>query len=183
MKIYIYILSHPITNEIKYVGKTNSIKRRLQGHIDYARNPKKKRRYVSYWILKLLKEDLRPILTVLEECDDTNWIERERYWINFYKNQSCKLCNLTEGGEGTHGYEYPEYLKEIRKNARLGWNFPEDVKNKISNSLKRKVKCVTDNIVFDSVKEATLYSKSSPTTFITNLKKGKLIKGKYYEYI
>lgn len=183
MKIYIYTLSHPVTNEIKYVGKTNSIKRRLQGHIDYARNPKKKRRYISYWILKLLKEDLRPILTVLEECNDTNWIEREKYWINFYKNQGCKLCNLTEGGEGTHGYEYPKYLRELRKNARIGYSTPEETKNKIAKSLEKKLKCIETGEEFQSLKHLVSVLNLPKSTLSRRIKNKQKIKGYTYEYI
>ena len=38
MKIHIYILKHPDTNEIRYVGQTNDIKRRLDRHIQNSRN-------------------------------------------------------------------------------------------------------------------------------------------------
>ena len=72
MEIYIYVLKCPISEKIRYVGKTNNLKRRLQSHIDYSINSKKKKRHVNYWILKLLKEGLRPKIELLETCDEKN---------------------------------------------------------------------------------------------------------------
>ena len=38
MEIYIYILQHPITKEIRYVGKTNNPKMRFQNHVNIRHN-------------------------------------------------------------------------------------------------------------------------------------------------
>ena len=32
-KYFIYTLAHPITGEIKYIGKTNNLKRRFNQHL------------------------------------------------------------------------------------------------------------------------------------------------------
>lgn len=63
-KIYIYTLSSP-SGEIKYVGKTTDIKRRLSSHVSEAKkNPGK--RYVLNWIVSLLKNNEKPVITILE---------------------------------------------------------------------------------------------------------------------
>lgn len=183
MQVYIYALSDPISKEVRYIGKTKSISRRLQSHIDFARNKKRKRRYVSDWILGLLCQNLKPLITIIEEVDENNWTERETYWIKHFKNLHFNLCNLTDGGESNTGYNYSDELKEIRRIARLGWIFPEEVKRKIANSLSRGVICVTDNIEFDSIKDAVSYSGIPKTTFHRKFHKGELIDGKKYEFI
>lgn len=99
MITYIYTLTCPTTNKIRYVGKTINPKRRLQSHL--WNNPKNKT-YVYKWIQKLKKSGLKPNMNIIDEVKD-NWKEREIYWIDFYKNQGCKLCNITSGGEGSYG--------------------------------------------------------------------------------
>lgn len=181
--IYIYTLSCPISKEIRYVGKTISIKKRLQSHLDYAKNPKRKRRHVSDWILSLLNQNLKPIITIIEETDEDNWAHREMYWIKHFKSLHFNLCNLTDGGESNTGYIYSEELKEIRRKARIGYSIPENVKRKISKTLSKPVKCVTDNIIFNSIKEAVMYSGVPKTTFHRKFYKGELINNKKYEFI
>lgn len=183
MKIYIYTLSHPITKEIKYVGKTKCIKQRLKSHISYAKNKKRKPRYVSDWILNLLNQNLKPIITIIEETNENDWVSKEIYWIKHFRKLQFNLCNLTDGGESNTGYIYSDELKEIRRQARLGYSIPEEVKKKISKSLSKQVKCITDNIIFESMKEAIKYSGIPKSTFHRKLHKKELINGKEYRFI
>lgn len=96
--VYIYILKDQ-NNNIRYVGKTTNIKRRLYSHIAEAKLNKSKR-YVLNWIRQLLFNNQKPILEVIEECSQSNWQEREIYWINYYKELIPNLCNLCNGGTG-----------------------------------------------------------------------------------
>lgn len=96
--IYIYILKDQ-ENNIRYVGKTTNIRRRLYSHIAEAKLNKSKR-YVLNWIRQLLSNNQKPILEVIEECNENNWQEREIYWINYYKETTPNLCNLCDGGTG-----------------------------------------------------------------------------------
>lgn len=96
--IKIYGLYDPRDPErIRYVGKTRmTTRKRLQGHIDESRLGKSKT-YKVFWIRKLLKENIRPLIKVLELCDEKDWQEREKYWIAKLNN----LTNSTEGGDTT----------------------------------------------------------------------------------
>jgi len=96
--VYIYILKD-LNNNIRYVGKTTNIKRRLYSHIAETKLNKSKR-YVLNWIRQLLLNNQKPILEVIEECNENNWQEREIYWINYYKQLIPNLCNLCDGGTG-----------------------------------------------------------------------------------
>lgn len=80
--IYIYTLKDPISNEIRYVGKTTSIKTRLNAHITRSKNNKY---HSARWVQSVLKKGLKPIIETIEECDETTWVEREKHWISFYR--------------------------------------------------------------------------------------------------
>lgn len=79
--------------------------------------------------------------------------------------------------------EYTEELRNKRRVARLGWIFSEETKKKIAASSGKKVICITDNIEFDSIKDAASYSGIPKTTFHRKFYKGELIDGKKYEFI
>lgn len=96
-KVCIYALLEPETKIVRYVGKTTrEPKRRLYEHIrNLSYNT-----YKTNWVKSLLKDGKEPILAVLETCDYSNWIERERFWIDYYlKNGEKSLTNLTLGGD------------------------------------------------------------------------------------
>jgi len=115
-KANIYELIDPITNEVRYIGKTTSpINNRLSAHIYEA-----KCGIISYkcnWIRKLLQENLHPVAKLIETVSSDNWIEREKYWILNYKKAGHKLTNLTEGGEGATGIKPTIESIEKRKNS------------------------------------------------------------------
>jgi group I intron endonuclease len=178
MKIFIYSLSHPITNEIRYIGKTVNIKQRYKDHLYRFKKDRK-----SQWIKSLLRENLKPIMQVIEECSPDNWEEREKYWITQFDN----LTNLTEGG-GKHrmteetkekirkamlGKPKSEQTKEKLRLANLGKNNPsygisrkcsEETKAKLRKAViskyppkvkkEQKKSCVINGIFYISVSEA-----------------------------
>jgi len=89
----------PKTNEIRYVGKTiQQLKARLNCHLNPSKN---EFTYRANWIRSLRKEGLKPTIILLEECTDTNWEQREIYWIVFY-SKTNDLVNYTKGGNGGH---------------------------------------------------------------------------------
>lgn len=98
MKVYIYTLSDPITNEVRYVGKSVNPKKRLDNHL-YI----KKKQHCSCWIQSLKIKGLKPIFSIIETTDKENWISREQYWIVYYKEQGAALTNHSIGGEGQTG--------------------------------------------------------------------------------
>ena len=97
-QVYIYVLKDT-ENNIRYVGKTINVKRRLHCHIGEAKLNKSKR-YVLNWIRQLLSDNKKLVLEVIEICNHYNWKEREIYWINHYKKLIPNLCNLCDGGTG-----------------------------------------------------------------------------------
>ena len=123
-KVKIYVLKHPDTLEIRYVGKTvRSLSRRLGNHIANAKG-NKHNMHLANWILSILSESKRPIIELVEECDSTSWQEREKYWISQYPN----LINLTIGGDGCEGFLHDEDTKKKCGLANLGKKHTEEYK-------------------------------------------------------
>lgn len=131
-EVYIYVLKHPDTLEIRYVGKTvRKLSRRLGNHIANAKG-NKHNKHLSNWILSILKEGKRPIIELLETCQSDNWQEREQYWISKFPN----LINLTAGGDGCIGFIHnSETIEKIRQ-AKLGTKHSIEFKEAMSKRLK-----------------------------------------------
>jgi len=92
---YIYSLKNPITNEIRYIGKTGDLHRRLQNHISHSKTHNTR---ICNWIKSLITNNLLPIIDIIEICNDSNWEEREIYWIQYYKDLGFNLVNFRKGG-------------------------------------------------------------------------------------
>lgn len=71
---------------------------RLASHIRDARIGEKSLK--SRWISRLLDLGLSPELEILETCEDSNWQERERWWIAEMRKQAIDLSNVGPGGWG-----------------------------------------------------------------------------------
>jgi len=144
MIYYIYTLKHPITNEVRYVGKTINIKRRYKQHLYDKRNSHK-----ACWVKSLNNTGLRPVMTIIEECTQVNWVERERYWISQFTN----LTNHLDGG----GIDYVRTTKEetrkkislIHKDKPLSETHKANIKKAMNNK-----PCIIEGIKYLSVADA-----------------------------
>lgn len=132
--VKIYVLKHPDTLEVRYVGKTvRSLSRRLGNHIANAKG-NKHNKHLSNWIINILNKNKRPIIELLEECAHSVWQEREQYWISQFPN----LINLTKGGDGCLGFIQDESTKEKLRIAMTGRKHTEEFKQNMSLRLKGK---------------------------------------------
>jgi len=146
VKSYIYSLIDPITEEIRYIGKTVNPSRRLYVHI---KSGYKKGSHKECWIYGLLEKNLKPKMNIIEECLDDSWIEREKYYIRTLPN----LTNHTEGGDSPSGHKMSEEtrkkMSESRKgsnNAFFGKTHSEESRKVISDSNKKYLE--TNNPTF-----------------------------------
>lgn len=115
--IYIYTLKNPITNEIRYVGKTNDLKHRYQQHLFIG---KKITTHCKSWIKSLIDNNLKPILEVIDICLIEEHAIIEKYWISQFKTWGFNLTNHTEGGEGITGHKHNKETIEKIRLAGLG---------------------------------------------------------------
>jgi len=95
--VFIYALLDPTDSEVRYVGKAKNPYKRLYFHLHNKAHTHK-----YFWLQSLVKQGLKPVVCVLDRCDDFKpiWEARERDWISFYKRIGCNLTNGTDGGEG-----------------------------------------------------------------------------------
>lgn len=95
---FIYTLSDPRTNQVRYVGKTFDLQMRFYQHLSCARRNFKARVY--FWIRALLKSGVSPVMEVIEvfpEDDTPSWEQAERFWIETLRFYGCNLTNLDSG--------------------------------------------------------------------------------------
>jgi len=221
MTTYIYTLEHPITNEIRYIGKTNSPERRLHHHWTVGHKSNNK---TGNWLKSLKKLKLKPIMTIIDETTD-DWQQLEMYWISQFKTWGFKLTNHTNGGEGAYGggqwnnvsvtaftkegviiksfesqKQCAQYFNTTQGNVKAvvtGKNIlllkkyqiklgilKENINpapkyksyewsNKPNNHwLSKQIKCIEDDLVFNSQTEASKYYNISVTT-INNIINGR----------
>ncbi len=109
--MYIYGLYSTENEElIRYVGKTKyMLSKRLREHINGAllRGCKT---HKDEWIRNVYKKGYEVKIRIIEECDNSIWEEREKYWIR----NMPSLTNLTEGGDGGHGNLYNVSYDEMK---------------------------------------------------------------------
>jgi group I intron endonuclease len=137
--ITIYQLIDPRSQEIRYVGKSVNPKERYRRHIRDAKEGKTSS-HKGAWIKQLLDLGLKPIQETIELVTQEMWQERERHWIEEYRNRKYRLTNFCDGGIETptyHGMNHPCYGKPLS----------EETKAKISLKAKERWKAgVYDNI-------------------------------------
>lgn len=86
MKTCIYTISHPLTNEIVYVGKTKNLAARAKQHVNG------KHGITFDWIQLVLSVGLKPVFTVVEVCVYNAHV-REKEWIVKIANAGSSLLN------------------------------------------------------------------------------------------
>lgn len=94
---YIYILTDPLTNQIKYVGKANDPKERYKNHKNRCRD---KNTHKRNWMNKLRLKSLYPEIEIIDKVLASEWHYWEKFWIAYYKFLGCNLVNHTSGGDG-----------------------------------------------------------------------------------
>lgn len=128
MNVSIYCLIDPRTKEIRYVGKTVNLPRRLRVHLrDPARNHR------VNWIRSLVAEGMKPVAEVLEKCSGVTWQESERFWISYLRFLGARLTNAIDGGNG--GNPTPETREKLRQ-AKLGKKMPLAVRENMRRAFK-----------------------------------------------
>lgn len=113
----IYSLSCPKTGEVRYIGQSGNIKER------YSPNFKEyNKSYKTNWITSLSKENLLPILEIIDEVPKSEWKFWEKYWISQFRTWGFKLVNRTEGGDGVSPGNIPWNKGLKYPNVHSAWN-------------------------------------------------------------
>ena len=123
-KTYIYILSEPSTNQIRYVGKTKDPKRRFKRHISerFIHDS-----YKDRWVRKMVENGELPEITVIDTVEDVEWVFWEKFYISYFKFIGCNLTNGTEGGDeppSTKGRKHTIESRMKMSNTKKGKPIP-----------------------------------------------------------
>ena len=115
-KIFIYGLREENSNEYRYIGKTSRPENRLKEHLN-----EKIRKFSYYklnWVKQCQENNIEILLDILEEVNESSWEEKERYYINLYKERGYRLTNLLGGGLSAQMLTYRLNYNEAKKIAQ-----------------------------------------------------------------
>jgi group I intron endonuclease len=149
--VYIYGLVDPRNQQIRYVGRTINLHKRLNAHIN-GREPHSEHK--QRWIDQIKSDGSIPEIVTLETSTEDGWKEAERFWISYFRYIGANLTNISNGGQGIGGKRFseedkmrmsvtrkgkkrsPEACANISK-GRIGIKHTEETKKKISDIVKK----------------------------------------------
>jgi|LakMenE01Jun11ns_1017448.scaffolds.fasta_scaffold9872590_3 hypothetical protein len=124
--VYIYSLSNPISNEVRYIGKSTNIENRYKQHIGRC---KKEVTHKCSWIKNLQTENLKPKIEIVDLVESGEWQFWEKYWISQFKSWGFDLVNSTDGGDGI--LLHSDFTKKYMSNSKKGVGIHDDDYKKI----------------------------------------------------
>ncbi len=162
---YIYALCEPDTYEVRYIGRADLPKARLNEHINdykYYYSPK------TCWIVHLLKQNKVPKMLIIETCKSDEWEEREKFWIKSYRDSGSDLLNGTDGGDGAVNPSKESVLKRAKTKRDRGYHHTEEHKKHLSD-----LNSGSSHPQFGIPKSEETKAKISATLKVTSHIKGK----------
>lgn len=130
---YIYTLECPVTAQVRYIGKTNNLSKRLSAHCK-----DKVKSHKSSWIKSLNNKGLKPVVTVLDQTEDEQECYKlEQYWIAQFRAWGFDLTNLTNGGEGFSG-------KDVSGEKNFNSKISESIARLIISDIKKQELTLTE---------------------------------------
>jgi len=176
--IFIYSLADPITNEIKYIGRTYNAKSRYLQHIKEAKLSINNSSDKVNWISNLLHKGMKPVMELVDIVDDKDWEFWEKYWISQFRTWGFNLTNTHPGGlfgiisekcrenlkksvnrGQKKGFRHNEETKRIIKQNRAKQVITEEHKRRISESMKGKKWSKERKIKFSQVRKGIKLKK------------------------
>jgi hypothetical protein len=155
-KTYIYALTDPRTNEVRYIGKADEPSTRLKHHLKPKQLQVKTAK--NSWLKNLLADNIQPKLKIVEEVFIENWENRERYWIAYYTSLGYRLTNGTKGGDG--GAPNEEARKKISRTLK-GRKLSVEQRQKMSDSHKGRIFSENTKKKISEAKKGHIVSKST----------------------
>lgn len=126
---FIYALCEPNSRAVRYIGKANKPKRRLQGHLSKSIRAKT---HLGNWLRILVANGTKPAMVVLREVSVEQWKMAEERYICLARGLGMRLVNATDGGEGIT--MTPEIRSKISA-SRRGQKVSPETRAKIGASL------------------------------------------------
>jgi len=116
---YIYGLKEKgLSTKIRYIGKTNNLKRRLREHIVEIK--KNVNTHKNNWIRLISNRGGEIELVILDVTDSNNWKIKEKFWINKFGIENLtNHYNGSRGGRACGNFLNYESAKKIVHNLKL----------------------------------------------------------------
>lgn len=110
--------SNAPTFEYRYVGLTSDLESRQKSHKVQSLDPRSRAYHTpkSKWMRRHLNLVEFDILEICDTIDEMKFAEMK--WIHILRERGHRLLNLTEGGEGTFGWE-PHDEWRAKQSARM----------------------------------------------------------------
>jgi len=140
---FIYSLSDPNTNEIRYIGKANNLKYRLWSHIHEAKHDLRNQHKCN-WIKTLLDKGKKPVIAIVEEVSIDNWQACEIYWISQFTAWGFNLINKTKGGDCGIISENCRKALSLSKRGHIKGTFKHSEETKALIRAKRALQVITE---------------------------------------
>lgn len=147
---FIYALICPISNNIRYIGQSVDVNSRYRRHIYDSRVGKKDHK--SNWINYLLNLNLKPILQIIEVCNESNVDKLEIFYINKYR----EIYDLTNSHEGGRICVINDEIKNKIRNTLMGRKPSPNAAIAFAKIRSIKIECYKEDILigtYDSMKE------------------------------
>ncbi len=150
--VFIYALVDPVTDKIRYIGKTKSPTKRVADHLCT-----REKNHRGCWIRSLKERGLAPRFQILSEVPEDRWQMWERGYIEIYRQAGFDLVNETDGGDGVssgtilstetkrkmslgqRGKVRSPETRELMRRSKMGANNPQ-FGRKHSDEHKLKIK-------------------------------------------
>lgn len=153
---YVYKWIRLDTNRVFYVGK---------GHGNRYKDRSMRNRYFNNVVCKIGMENIR-IEIIENNLNEADAFEREKYYIQYYRDSGHELTNMTSGGEGSS--DWYSFLSDAEKDAHrersksfLGKHHTEETKRKMSQSMTG----IKHNLSEETRKKLSDFAKSHPAYF------------------
>jgi group I intron endonuclease len=114
----------------------------------------------DHWKKVVKKRGFRYIL-IEQGLTEQQALDREVYWIAYYKERDCAECNKTIGGEGVSGYRHTDEAKQKMSLSGKGKKKPDSMRKKTSERMRNRI--VTSETL-KRMSEANLGKKQSEET-------------------
>jgi DNA-binding CsgD family transcriptional regulator len=156
--VFIYALHDPRSGELRYVGASANPQHRLTLHLCPSQRARSGEQ--GAWMTELVRQNLKPSISIIEKSDCSNWRIRERFWIAHYRTGGARLTNTHKGGEGgarTTGQKWSEERRAHISEMFKGHSVSEKVREAARGTVRKATAARTTN--FDDAQLRKLYVK------------------------